>query len=170
MTPATLHFLVGPTGAGKTTDAIRFCEEVGAVHFSIDEWMTALFWKDAPKPLNFKWTMERVERCTTQIWETAARVAELGVPCMLEIGFGSRSTRQKYSALATEAGLSVQFHLLEVLKDERWRRVQARNLEVGGPVQLGFAITRQMFDFTESFWDPPTEKEMADHTGVRVSA
>jgi predicted kinase len=67
MTPATLHFLVGPTGAGKTTYAIRFCEEAGAVRFSIDEWMSALFWMDSPLPLEPAWSMERVERCATLI-------------------------------------------------------------------------------------------------------
>ena len=40
---APVHFLVGSTGAGKTTYAIRFCEEAGAVRFSIDEWMSSLF-------------------------------------------------------------------------------------------------------------------------------
>jgi len=69
MSYALLHFLVGSTGAGKTTHAIDFCEQAGAVRFSIDEWMARLFWMDAPQPIEADWAMARVQRCSEQIWE-----------------------------------------------------------------------------------------------------
>jgi predicted kinase len=170
MTPASLHFLVGSTGAGKTTYAIRFCVEFGAVRFSIDEWMSALFWMDSPQPIEPAWSMERVERCSKQIWDTALQIAKLGTPCMLEAGFATRSRRLKYAALAIEAGLSVQIHLLDPPVEERWRRVQRRNERSVGREQLVFAVTRDMFDYTETFWEPPTDEEMAQFAGVRVNA
>ena len=170
MTFAPLHFLVGSTGAGKTTYALRFCEEAGAVRFSIDEWMSALFWMDSPEPIDPAWAMERVERCAARIWDTAVQVARQGAPCMLEIGFASHATRQKYAALARDAGLSVQLHLLDVPAEERWRRVQARNEQTAAHGQLSFAVTREMFDFTETFWDPPTAEEMAACDGIRVAS
>ena len=40
-----IHLICGSTGAGKTTYALELAERIGAVRFSIDEWMTALFWK-----------------------------------------------------------------------------------------------------------------------------
>src|SRR5689334_16988583 len=43
-----VHLICGSTGAGKTTYARRLADEIGAVVFSIDEWMAALFWMDAP--------------------------------------------------------------------------------------------------------------------------
>ncbi|MGC1302236.1 MAG: ATP-binding protein [Caulobacteraceae bacterium] len=168
MPSAPLHFLVGSTGAGKTTYAMRFCEAAGAARFSIDEWMTTLFWMDAPQPIDAAWAMERVERCSARIWETAVQIARLGAPCMLEMGFASRSTRRKYAALAHEAGLSVQLHLLDVAVEERWTRVQARNRDADNAGQLRFAVTREMFDFTESFWEPPTGEEMAEYDGIWV--
>jgi predicted kinase len=54
-----LHIPVGPIVAGKTTYAIAVCKEVGAVRFSIDERMSALFWMDSPQPLEAAWSVER---------------------------------------------------------------------------------------------------------------
>ena len=167
---APLHFVVGATGAGKTTYAIRFCKEIGAVRFSIDEWMSALFWMDSPQPIDPSWSMQRVERCSTLIWQTALRVATLGTPCMLEVGFASRANRLKYAMLARRAGLPIQLHVLEAPAGERWRRVQGRNAKPDGANQLAFPVTREMFDFTETFWEPPTEEEMANYAGIRVSS
>jgi predicted kinase len=170
MTSARLHFLVGATGAGKTTYALRFCNEIGAVRFSIDEWMSALFWMDSPQPIQPAWTMERVERCSERIWDTAVRVAARGTPCMLELGFSRRANRLKYASLASAVGLSVQLHVLDVPADERWRRVQRRNAQPDAARQLSFAVTREMFDYMEAFWEPPTAEEMARYAGVRVNA
>ena len=120
---APLHFLVGSTGAGKTTYAERFCAETGAVRFSIDEWMTALFWMDSPRPLQPAWSIERVERCSEQIWRTAVAVATAGVPCLLEMGFGRAATRRRFAERAAAAGLAVELHLLDLPAEERWRRL-----------------------------------------------
>jgi len=43
MTDHLIHLVCGSTGAGKTTYARALSERIGAVRFSIDEWMTALF-------------------------------------------------------------------------------------------------------------------------------
>lgn len=162
MPAAPLHFLVGSTGAGKTTYAKRFCAESGAVSFSIDEWMTALFWMDSPQPLQPAWSMERVERCSGQIWETAVQISKAGVASMLELGFASSGTRRKYAALAAMEGLVVELHIFDVTAQERWRRVQLRNEHYSDQAQLTFAITREMFDFTETFWEPPKPEEIAE--------
>ena len=168
MTRALIHFICGSTGAGKTTYAIGLGDDLGAVRFSIDEWMTALFWMDAPQPTDPAWAIERVDRCRAQIWRTAVEVAGRGAPCVLEIGLVSAAIRARYAALAKEAGLSAQLHYLDVPADERWRRVQARN-DGQDSAQLSFAVTREMFDFVETMWQPPTLEELAAVNGVRVA-
>ncbi len=168
MTRALLHFVCGSTGAGKTTYAIRLCDELGAVRFSIDEWMTALFWMDSPQPLDPAWSIERVERCCAQIWRSAVEVAQRGAPCVLEIGLVTRSIRAKYRALARDAGLSAQLHYIDVSADERWRRVEARNGRET-EAQLSFDVTREMFDFVETMWEPPSPEELAAADGIRVA-
>lgn len=161
---AMLHFLCGSTGAGKTTYARRLAEETVGVFFPIDAWMSALFWMDAPEPIQPDWATERIERCRAMIWRTALEVAGRGTPCLLEIGFTTRAVRAKYAALAAKAGLPVRLHFLDVPAEERWRRVQARNLEAGD--QLAFPVTRAMFDYVEGMWEPPSPDEMAACDGV----
>jgi predicted kinase len=164
-----IHLVCGSTGAGKTTYANRLSGEVEGIVYSIDQWMTALFWMDSPSPIQAGWSMERVRRCNDQIWTVAAQVAARGTPCILDLGFTRLKERSEIAALAQAAGLSVQLHVLDVPVAERWRRVQSRNAEKGETHQLQFAVTREMFEFVETLWEPPDDREMAACDGVRVS-
>ena len=169
MQPHLVHLICGSTGAGKTTYSLRLSDRLGAVRFSIDEWMTALFWMDTPQPIDPAWSMERVERCFTQIWAVVLQTTARNVPCVLDIGFGQTRSRTKYAELAKDAGLSVQLHFIDVPAQERWRRVEARNAQKGETYQLQFDVTREMFDFVESLWEPPSDAEMRAYNGVRAS-
>jgi|WetSurMetagenome_2_1015567.scaffolds.fasta_scaffold95122_2 predicted kinase len=165
-----IHLICGSTGAGKTTYARALSQRLGGVRFSIDEWMTALFWMDSPQPLDPAWSLERVERCSSQIWRVALDVAARGVPCILDVGLTTAAQRGRYLEWAAAAGLSAQLHYLDVPAEERWRRVQARNRDTLAHGQLTFEVTREMFDFVEGLWEPPTEAEMAAADGARVQA
>ena len=169
MTHPSLHFICGSTGAGKTTYAIRLSAEIGAVRFSIDEWMAALFWMDRPEPLDPRWSIERVERCYAQMWRLASEVAGRGLPVVLDWGFGSAELRRRYADFAAQASLPVKLHVLDVPADERWRRVGLRNMSRGTTHQLPFDVTRDMFDFVESMWEPPTVAELAALSGVVIT-
>jgi hypothetical protein len=46
----------------------------------------------------------------------------------------------------------------------------ARNANKGETYQLDFDVTREMFEFVESLWEPPTDDEMRACDGVRVPA
>jgi predicted kinase len=161
-----IHMVCGSTGAGKTTYALQLAARLKGVRFSIDEWMSALYWMDSPKPVDAAWSLERVERCYGQIWSTAVQVAECGTPCVLDLGFSQAAGRVKFYERARAAALSVQLHFVDVAKEERWRRVEKRNAGKGGAQQLTFEVTRDMFDFVESTWEAPGADEMAAHDGV----
>lgn len=169
MSQHPIHLVCGSTGAGKTTYANRLSVTVGGVVFSIDQWMTALFWMDSPSPIQADWSMERVRRCNDQIWTVAAKVAARGTPCILDLGFTRLKERSEIAGLGRAAGLTVQLHVLDVPVAERWRRVQLRNAEKGETHQLQFAVTREMFDFVETLWEAPDDREMAACDGLRVS-
>jgi predicted kinase len=169
MTRHLIHLVCGSTGAGKTTYANRLSGEVRGIVFSIDQWMTALFWMDSPSPIEATWSMERVRRCSGQIWAVAEQVAARGTPCILDLGFTRPKERSEITALARAAGLSAQLHVLDVPVAERWRRVQLRNAEKGETHQLQFAVTREMFDFVETLWERPDDQEMAACDGILVS-
>ena len=163
-----IHLVCGSTGAGKTTYALSLCPRIGAASFSIDEWMSTLFWMDSPQPLQAEWSLERVDRCLGQIWRVALQVARCGVPCVLDVGLSRAAERKRFFDLANEAGLTVQLHFLDVPAEERWRRVVMRNAGREKSRQLDFEITREMFDFVESIWEPPTEDELLRMSGLRV--
>jgi predicted kinase len=164
-----IHLVCGSTGAGKTTYALRLSDRLQGIRFSVDEWMATLFWMDTPQPLSPAWSMERVERCLTQIWAVAQQIAARNTPCVLDLGFSQAQSRRQFADLAKAAGLSVQLHFIDVPAEERWRRVETRNARKGETYQLGFDITREMFDFVEGLWEPPTDAEMLAYHGVRTS-
>jgi predicted kinase len=168
MPPPIIYLICGSTGAGKTTYAIQLSDKVGAVRFSIDEWMAALFWMDTPKPLDPSWAMERVNRCYIHIWTTALQVARRGLSCVLDLGFGQRRERIKFADLARGAGFSVELHFLDVPAAERWRRIEERNTAKAETYQLPFDVTREMFDFVESIWEPPTNEEIVALDGTVI--
>ena len=61
-------------------------------------------------------------------------------------------------------------HVLDIPADERWRRVEARDASPADGHRLPFSITREMFDFVETMWQPPTDTEMAAYDGVQITA
>jgi predicted kinase len=113
--------------------------------------------------------MERVDRCQTQIWAMTSQIAARNVACVLDLGFSQTQSRAKFAGRAQAAGLSVQLHFIDVPAEERRRRVETRNARKGETYQLGFDVTREMFDFVEGLWEPPTHEEMLAYNGVRTS-
>lgn len=166
MTRGTIHLVCGATGAGKTTYAKKLCESRGAVRFSIDEWMSDLFWMDTPQPLDPSWSLERVARCSRRIWETARAVASRGLPCVLDLGFSTRAHRAEIRERAEREAFETWLHFLDVPAEVRWRRVQARNSEGAG--ELPFEVTREMFDFVERMFEAPGSLELEGVRAVRV--
>jgi predicted kinase len=83
------------------------------------------------------------------------------------VGLSQAASRARFVGLAREQGLSPQLHFVDVPAQERWRRVEERNRAKGG--SLPFDVTRAMFDFVESLWEPPTDAELAASNGVRIS-
>lgn len=162
----TLHLICGSTGAGKTTYALALSERLGAIHFSIDDWMVRLYGPDAPQPPDWVWISTRVRRCEDLIGGVALQTARRCVPAVLDLSFLRTADRERFAAMAREAGVSVRLHYVDVDRDERWRRVTARNERKGETYRL--TVTRFMFDGIETIWQPPSTTELAELDGVRV--
>jgi predicted kinase len=156
--PDLVQMVCGSTGAGKTTFARERAASLDAVVFSIDEWMMSLFGPDAPEALDPGWIMPRVARCEQQIWTMATQLIRLGTPVILDLGFQRREHRQKYRLLAEAAGTSACLHFVDVDRQERWRRVERRNAQHGDTWHM--TITRPMFDYIETIWEPPATSEL----------
>jgi predicted kinase len=161
-----LILITGSTGAGKTSYARALAGRTNAIRFSIDEWMTTLFWMDSPQPIEFEWTMERINRCEAMIFAMAKQVAGRGLVSLLDLGFTTKAHRDKFRDLGASAGLSVAVHFVDVDADERWRRVQHRNAEKGETFAM--QVDRAMFDFMETRWEAPDAAELQANGGTRI--
>lgn len=153
-----IHLICGSTGAGKTTYSRELASGLGGVQFSIDEWMVSLFGEDAPESLSPSWIFPRVLRCEKQMWAMALQLGNLGVPSILDFGFQRLEHRQRYAGLLKQAQLPARLHVLNVDASERWKRVEARNKNQGETFHM--EITRGMFDYIETTWEPPSNGEI----------
>lgn len=156
--PTLLHLVAGSTGAGKTTYAHSISERLGAVHLSIDGWMSTLFGPDQPARPDFEWMLMRTGRCEEQMWQLIAQCVRLGIPVVADCGFTRREHRSRWRDRAATIGAAVALHHLDVPADIRWQRVQQRNRQKGP--SFSFEVTRAMFDFIEGLWEPPTADEL----------
>ena len=160
-----VYLITGGTGAGKTSYALKLAAEIGGIRFSIDDWMTTLFWMDSPDPINFVWAMERINRAEAQMWEVAGQILEQGLPVILDLGFTKAVHRQKFYDFAKEANVEVALYWLDISPEERWHRVQSRNVEKGETFAM--EVPREMFDFMENEWEAPSDVEMSAYNGIR---
>jgi predicted kinase len=166
VTMVELHLVTGGTGAGKTTYARKLAEEIGAARFSIDEWMTTLFWMDSPDPMEFEWTIARIERCETQIREQVAALIKIEVPSVLDLGFTKADHRRAFANFAQGLGARPVLHHLNIAPDVRWDRVNDRNIERGDTYRMH--VDRSMFDFMEGEWEAPDQDELRAVNGRAV--
>ncbi|CAN5167148.1 hypothetical protein BH09PSE2_BH09PSE2_01260 [soil metagenome] len=163
---AAVHMICGAPAAGKTTYSDALADRLGGVRFSVDEWMHTLFAPDAPQPMTPAWMWERFSRCEAQIVATALACARRGCPPLLDIGFIRRDQRERVAQRVRAAGLSCELHWLDVDREERWRRTTDRNAAKGAT--YSFEVTRPMFDYIETIYEPPTPGELAELNGARV--
>jgi predicted kinase len=162
----TAYVVVGSTGAGKSTLARTLARELGAPRFAIDDWMTALFVPDRPADAGFTWYSSRIERCLGLIWELALQTLELDRPVVFEIGLTLKAERAAFRDKVRAAGHTFSLRVVEADAAARWQRVEQRNRERGDT--FAFEVTREMFDFVESMWEPPDDAELEELAAVRI--
>jgi predicted kinase len=109
-----------------------------------------------------------VLRCERQILVTAFDLARAGVPSILDLGLQRLDQRKRIADHAATAGITVRLHFIDIDATERWRRVEQRNEQQGDTFRV--KVTRPMFDFIETIWQPPTPEEMSAFDGVRIAA
>lgn len=151
----TLHLMVGLPCSGKTTRAKELEKEVNALRLTPDEWHLHLFGHDAHTPEHD----ERHSRVEWMMWKTAERLLSMGVSVILDYGFWAREERDGLRAQAEKLGVDFRIHYMDVPLDELWRRLEARNEELGDvPV---FHITREEIELWHSWFQAPTADELA---------
>lgn len=163
---ARLILVCGPTGVGKTTYSLSLAKEIEAIKFSIDPWMQTLFSKDMTS-LDFEWMMERVSRCSEQIWQVSEQILAINGNVILDLGFTTKEQRDIFANRAKRLGLDPEIHYLDASTDTRKQRVEKRNTEKD-PAVYAFEVTDMMFNFMEPRFEVPDENELKN--GRKINA
>ncbi len=153
----TLHLLVGPVGAGKSTYARKRIAGSPAVFLDLDEWMVRLFGND-PRPEHdvMGWYLERRARCHALIWGTATAILESGSDVFVELGLVRRKERETIYQAAADLGVPFKVYLVDAPRDTRRQRVAERNATAGPFTQV---VPPEFFERASDAWEPPTEEE-----------
>ena len=155
---ARLILVCGPTGVGKTTYSLSLSKEIEGIRFSIDPWMQTLFAKDMTE-LDFTWMMERVNRCSDQIWQVSEQILAINGNVILDLGFTTKEQRDVFTDRARALGVNPEVHYLYAQTDVRKQRVDKRNLEKD-PSVYAFEVTDMMFEFMEPRFEVPDQEEL----------
>jgi predicted kinase len=147
----TAHLIHGYVGVGKTTFARRLAQELPAIRFSHDEWMSRLYGDDPPVD-QFAEFHQRVSKLIDHYW---TRCVELGLNVVLDLGFWSRRQRDEIRATAVALGAGAQLYRLECAEEEAWRRIEKRNLHLEGSLR----IVRSTFDMLKGRFEPLGDDE-----------
>lgn len=157
--PSTLHLLVGPVGAGKTTYGQRYATRTTSVFLDLDTWMIRLFGAD-PRPQEnlIAWYLERRERCRGLLWDVTLDVLRGGVDVVLECGLVTTADREAFYESARAEDVRLLVYLLDAPRDVRRERVLQRNHSPGPFTQI---VPLEFFERASDTWQPPSESERA---------
>ena len=153
----TLHLLIGPVGAGKTTYARRRVATSPGLVLDLDSWMVRLFGAD-PRPREdvMDWYLERRDRCRGLLWDTALDVLRCGSDVFLELGLIAAVEREALYTKALDEGLRWSVYLLDAPRDVRRERVEQRNRAAGPFTQV---VPIEFFERASDAWQAPSEAE-----------
>lgn len=152
---ATLHFIYGKPGAGKTRLALELQRAVPAVSFCEDAYVAAT---SAPITTVAQF-VERSRRVRELlIGPTAVQLLSLGVSVVFDFGANTVGDRAWVRSLFEAAGADHVLHVLDVDEAECRRRVRARNVDKPPGLYFG-DVSDELIDRVLPHIVPPDERE-----------
>lgn len=161
-----IHLIVGNTGSGKTTYSNELKISTNGVIFSIDKWNNTLFFADKKPTDGLDWFLERIDRAEKLIMDLVGQLENSKTDSILDLGLSKFEHREKFRKFAVLNNYQLKIHFLDISKEVRLNRVMKRNLEKGDTFE--FEVNKENFDFMESWFEKPTEKEMKG--GIIITA
>jgi predicted kinase len=148
---ATLHFIYGWPGAGKTTLA----RTLGGVAFIEDEWLAQL----VPEPItSLAKYIEWDQRIRQTIAPLATELLRLGTDVVFDFAGNTRAHRAWVRAVFEAAQADHVLHVLDVPPEECKRRLHARNAEKPAGLYFG-DVSDELFDAVVKHIVPPAADE-----------
>ncbi|MCL2748550.1 MAG: AAA family ATPase [Alphaproteobacteria bacterium] len=148
---ATVHFMHGFIGSGKTTIAKRLARELPAVRLNNDDWIVLLYGRGphGDKHLDYVQRIDKVQ------WDLAREIVRAGGDVIFDCGTWSKSGRKESVARALEFADKVIFHNIKCDIDVARARC-VRRTESGGNELF---ICADAFDALLSKFEPISDDE-----------
>ena len=151
---ATLHFVSGKAGAGKTTLARQIARTTPAVLICEDEWMVHL--ADAIE--NVHQYVTAATRIRKVIAPLCVDLLKLGTSVVFDFAANTPSDRQWVRCIFEAAAADHRLHYVRADDDTCKARVRQRNLEKPDGIFFG-VVTDHQVDEVNKFFTPPIAAE-----------
>jgi predicted kinase len=123
---ADLYLLCGLPCSGKTTFAGRLAEEKGAVLFSLDQLILALFREED----NFETHHKYVQRIANTFFPIVQDLLCKGCSVVLDFPGHTKLERNRMRQIATQVGVDIHLYHLQADLEIITKRIQHRNSEL----------------------------------------
>jgi len=151
---ATLHFVSGKVGAGKTTLARQIASTTPAVLVCEDEWMFRL----ADPIENLQQYLAAAAKIRSVIAPLCVDLLKLGTSVVFDFAGNTANDRRWVRSIFETATADHRLHYVLVDDDTGKERVRQRNRSKPQGLFFG-VVTDQQIDQVNSFFAPPADEE-----------
>lgn len=150
---ATLYFLIGKMGAGKSTFSKTLSDEMDALLISEDEWLATLFPNEIQ---NFDDFIVRHKRLLSLLESHVERLLELGTSVVMDFPGNTINARAWFKRVADSAGSNHEGIYLRASNEICLNRLSKRRFEL--PERASFD-TPETFTAVTKLFEEPQESE-----------
>jgi predicted kinase len=151
---ATLHFICGKAGAGKTTLARELARTLPAVVFCEDEWIATLGFEIR----SLEDFIQAASRCRRVIGPLARELLGLGVSVVFDFGGNTSRSRQWVRSIFEAAHAEHVLHVIEASDAACLENIRRRNQQQPPGVYWGH-VSEEMFHAVTPYFTPPEPEE-----------
>jgi predicted kinase len=151
---ATLHFICGKAGAGKTTLARELARTLPAVAFIEDEWIDTLGF-EIKSLQDFAVASGKVRKVIAPL---AGDLLRLGVNVVFDFAGNTRKGRQWVRDIFEAAGADHVLHVIEATDEQCLANIHRRNEEKPAGIYAGY-VSDETFHAVTAHFLPPQEDE-----------
>lgn len=152
---ATLHFIAGKAGAGKTTLARDLARAEPAILFCEDEWMSRL----ADPIESLEHYLAAARRIRSVIAPLSIDLLKLGTSVVFDFAGNTKDDRRWVRSIFERAGAGHRLHYIPMSDEDCKARVQLRNESKPDGLFFGHVTDQQVDEVNRYFTAPGAEED-----------